>query len=61
MDIDDILASVSHPSVDPATPDLQALTRAWVNEKSAPEVLPWRRELMERVLERLRRQVSGPS
>lgn len=58
MDIDDILAEVSLPSVDNATLDLQALTRAWVNEKCAPEVLPWPGPLVERVLGRVRRQVS---
>ncbi len=41
MDIDDILRSVdpSHGAVPQATRDLQALTRAWVAERSAPELL----------------------
>ncbi len=42
MDIDDILREVD-PSLDPIagseTRDLQALTRAWVAERSAPELL----------------------
>lgn len=59
MDIDDILASVSGPSLSLETRDLQELSRAWVNEKSAPEVLQWPGELMDRVLERVRRQVGG--
>ena len=40
-DIADILASVSGgPSIPHETLDLQALTRAWVNERTAPELLP---------------------
>lgn len=43
MDIDDILREVD-PSFDPIggteIQDLQALTRAWVAERSAPELLP---------------------
>ncbi|MCJ1405241.1 CorA metal ion transporter [Xylographa trunciseda] len=51
MDISDILTSVSaHPPPPAQSPDLQALTRAWVNERVAPEVLPWPEELMARVL-----------
>ena len=41
MDIDDILLEVD-PASDPIpreTRDLQALTRAWVAERSAPELL----------------------
>lgn len=41
MDIDDILREVD-PSFDAVprdTRDLQALTRAWVAERSAPELL----------------------
>jgi len=56
-DIDDILASVSgdaqpHPAI-----DLQALTRAWVAERTAPELLPYPGRLVERVTARLRKQV----
>lgn len=43
MDIDDILREVdpaSH-SVPQAKHDLQDLTRAWVAERSAPELLPY--------------------
>lgn len=58
MDIDDILASVSGPRIPQRTLDLQALTRAWVNERTAPELLPYPTELIDRVLERLRMQVS---
>jgi len=41
MDIDDILREVdpTSNSIPAATRDLQALTRAWVAERSAPELL----------------------
>ena len=58
MDIDDILAEVDGNVESPETCDLQALTRAWVIERSAPELLPWPEALMERVLERIRKQVG---
>ena len=51
MDISDILHSVSaSTSADLQSLDLQALTRAWVNERVAPELLPWPGELVERVM-----------
>ena len=57
MDIDDILAEVTADAVPQETRDLQELTRAWVSERVAPEILPYPEGLMERVLERIRRQV----
>lgn len=57
MDIDDILASVSGPRIPQRTLDLQALTRAWVAERTAPELLPYPTELIDRVMDRLRKQV----
>lgn len=58
MDLDDILAEVDSHAVPRATRDLQELTRAWVTERSAPEILPWPDVLMERILERLRGQIE---
>ena len=58
MDIDDILAEVNGQVAPNNARDLQKLTRAWVNERSAPELLPWPGPLMERVLERIRQQVG---
>ncbi|KAK0790769.1 GINS complex subunit [Friedmanniomyces endolithicus] len=58
-DIADILASVSAPSISQRTLDLQALTRAWVAERTAPELLPYPTELVERVMERLGKQISN--
>ncbi len=60
-DIADILASVSAPPISQRTLDLQALTRAWVAERTAPELLPYPTELVERVMERLGKQVRGPA
>jgi GINS complex subunit 4 len=56
-DIDDILASVSVPSVPQRTRDTQALTRAWVNERTSPELLPYPASLVERVTDRIKQQV----
>ncbi|WQF78017.1 Putative DNA replication complex GINS protein SLD5 [Colletotrichum destructivum] len=61
MDIDDILREVdpvSH-SVPSETRDLQALTRAWVAERSSPELLEWPADdLFERVNDRIKRQIE---
>lgn len=62
MDIDDILASVTNADrVPQRTSDLQALTRAWVAERCAPELLPYPEELIDRVMERIKTQVSNSS
>lgn len=58
MDIDDLLAEVAVDATPQETRDLQELTRSWVAERVAPEILPWPADLMERVLDRIRRQVS---
>jgi hypothetical protein len=60
MDIDDILASVSNAERIPQrTSDLQALTRAWVAERCAPELLPYPEELIDRVMDRIKVQVRN--
>lgn len=58
MDIDDILADVSREAEPQESRDLQELTRAWVAERVAPEILPYPDALMERVLERIKRQIE---
>lgn len=58
MDIDDILADVSAAAEPQESRDLQQLTRAWVAERVAPEVLPWPAGLMGRIEGRIRRQVG---
>ena len=57
MDIHDILDSVTADST-PAESDLQSLVRAWVNERVAPEILPYPEALLERTMERMRKQVA---
>ncbi|KAI4130143.1 MAG: hypothetical protein LQ347_003493 [Umbilicaria vellea] len=58
MDIDDILAEVDGDVVPQETRDLHDLTRAWINERSSPEVLPWPESLMERMMDRIRQQID---
>ncbi|EEH47583.1 uncharacterized protein PADG_03667 [Paracoccidioides brasiliensis Pb18] len=61
MDIDDILASIDRPgfsSPEATVLDAQQLTRFWVSERGVPELLPWPGPLMERVMERVRRQIE---
>ena len=57
MEIDDILESLEDDVLHSEDKDLKALTRAWVTERSAPEVLPWPTELMDRVLTGIHEQV----
>ncbi|KAK0381578.1 hypothetical protein CLIM01_01054 [Colletotrichum limetticola] len=61
MDIDDILREVDPVSysIPSATRDLQALTRAWVAERTAPELLEWPTGgLFERVNDRIKHQIE---
>ncbi|GAB7366657.1 hypothetical protein MBLNU230_g8640t1 [Neophaeotheca triangularis] len=57
-DIQDILDSVSAPRVPQRTLDLQALTRAWVNERTAPELLPYPIGLVDRIMDRIKTQIE---
>ena len=57
MDIDDILAEASSDGLPQESRDLQELTRAWVGERVAPEILPYPAELMDRMMTRIRKQV----
>ena len=56
--IDDILASISAPSIPTQKLDLQALTRAWVNERTSPALLPYPTALVERVMDNVKKQVQ---
>lgn len=62
MDIDDILADLDRPEPH-ATPstalDHQQLTRFWISERAAPDVLKWPTELMDRVMSRVRQQIGA--
>lgn len=60
MDIDDILASVDRDNAhapESASLDHQLLTRSWVAERAVSGLLPWPTGLMDRMMERVRRQV----
>ena len=60
VNIDDILASVTPAVVLPVeTQDLQSLTRAWVAERVAPELLPYPGPLVERMMRRIQKQVGS--
>ena len=62
-DIDDILASVDRTDAsesETATLDHQQLTRFWVAERAVPELLPWPGPLMDRMMERIQKQVRIP-
>ncbi|KAI0880401.1 GINS complex, Sld5 component [Annulohypoxylon maeteangense] len=61
MDIDDILREVdpTFDSIPEETRDLQALTRAWMAERSSPELLDWPTDsLFERINERIKQQIE---
>ncbi|KAJ2900791.1 hypothetical protein MKZ38_002229 [Zalerion maritima] len=61
MDIDDILKEVdpTFNTIPPETRDLQALTRAWVAERSTPELLEWPPDnLFERISNRIKAQIE---
>ncbi|KAI1843389.1 hypothetical protein JX265_006216 [Neoarthrinium moseri] len=61
MDIDDILREVdpTYDALPEETRDLQMLTRAWVAERSAPELLDWPADgLFERINARVKAQIE---
>lgn len=70
IDISDILASVTRAAPgDPssssslyldtdAATDHQLLTRSWISERCAPDLLPYPTELMQRVMSRVQQQIS---
>ncbi|KAI9926922.1 hypothetical protein ASPWEDRAFT_177062 [Aspergillus wentii DTO 134E9] len=62
MDIDDILASVDRDDVsapESTALDHQLLTRFWVSERAVSELLPWPGPLMDRMMDRVRRQIEA--
>jgi GINS complex subunit 4 len=61
MDIDDILADLDRTeSTSTASPTLdhQQLTRFWISERAAPDVLKWPADLMDRIILRVRQQIE---
>ena len=62
MDIDDILADLER--AEPISPestalDHQQLTRFWISERAAPDILRWPSDLMDRVMSRVRKQIEA--
>jgi GINS complex subunit 4 len=65
LDISDILADVHSSSLSShdhlastAHLDHQQLTRLWTFERTCPDILPWPTELMQRVMSRVRAQIT---
>lgn len=64
MDIEDILADLdrTEPTSTASTAstalDYQQLTRFWISERAAPDLLKWPGELMDRVMFRVRQQIA---
>ncbi|KAK4236903.1 hypothetical protein C8A03DRAFT_16502 [Achaetomium macrosporum] len=61
MDIDDILRDVdpTFHTIPQEKRDLQELTRTWIAERSAPELLPWPANgLFERINSNIKRQIE---
>jgi GINS complex subunit 4 len=57
MDIDDIIAELDRDVGNREEDDLRELTRLWVAERGAPELMPWPESLIKRVTDRIARQV----
>jgi len=58
MDIDDILREFDVNSTADASQDVKDLTRSWIAERAAPEILPYQSTLLERLMERIRHQIE---
>ena len=65
LDISDILADIHSPEplsqshlTSTAYIDHQQLTRLWTSERTCPDILPWPTELMQRVMARVRAQIT---
>lgn len=69
VDISDILADISRPAAGNSSSsspyldtdvltDHQLLTRSWISERCAPDLLPYPTELMTRVMSRMQRQIA---
>jgi GINS complex subunit 4 len=59
MDIDDILHEFDAGSAAAdSSADIANLTTAWIAERSAPEILPFQKALLERLTDRIRQQIE---
>jgi GINS complex subunit 4 len=57
MDIDDIIAELDHDLGNRDEEDLRELTRLWIAERGAPELMTWPELLVKRITDRIARQV----
>ena len=60
-DIDDILSSFDSQVLPTGIQDLNDLTKHWIAERGAPEILPFQEALVDRIMQRIRQQVYHPS
>ncbi len=65
MDFSDILNEFKSAAVGPKEEsendrdeDLRKISEVWIKEKSVPELLPYENKLMDRLLERMRKQIE---
>ncbi|KAF3934816.1 hypothetical protein ABW19_dt0200113 [Dactylella cylindrospora] len=59
MDIDDILREFDNANAPSNAKDYDELLRWWVNERAAPEILQYQDALVERIMNRVRRQLPS--
>lgn len=58
--MDDILAEFDAGAPSISSPqDVEHLTKFWIAERTAPEILPYQGDVLERLMERVRDQVSS--
>ncbi|CCX30662.1 Similar to DNA replication complex GINS protein SLD5; acc. no. Q2HE71 [Pyronema omphalodes CBS 100304] len=59
MELDDILGEfdAGAPASNPGK-DISDLTTAWIAERTAPEILPFQTQLVERLTDRIRQQIE---
>jgi GINS complex subunit 4 len=58
MDIDDILHEFDQQAVPDAERDIRDLIQYWIAERTAPEILPFQSDLLERLVTRVRQQIE---
>ncbi|TGZ85580.1 GINS complex, Sld5 component [Ascodesmis nigricans] len=57
--MDDILAEFDAGAPSSSSPqDVEHLTKFWIAERTAPEILPYQGDVLERLMERVRDQIS---
>ncbi|KAK6544081.1 GINS complex subunit [Orbilia ellipsospora] len=58
MDISDILREFDAENAPSNSKDYEDLLKWWVNERAAPEILQYQDDLVERIMNRVRRQIE---